>query len=139
MPQTVGVSVPKILYGYHSERPYGLPDTCRVWAREDEDIINVKTTLAEGPEWKDLIRRATRKKSNDQIISSGPIKEERRSEWVMPLTEKQTIITELWYIPRKLNESLSSIRSKPSPEINEQEPQAKRSQPGSLIPSRNGE
>ena len=128
LPQTVGVSVPKILYGYHGERPYGLPDTCRVWAREDEDAINFKTTLAEGPEWKDVIWRVTRKKSNDQIISSRPIKEERRSEWDMPLPEKQTIITELWYIPRKLNESPSSTRSKRSPEISEQEPQAKRSE-----------
>ena len=128
LPQTVGVSVPKILYGYHGERPYGLPDTCRVWAREDEDAINFKTTLAEGPEWKDVIWRVTRKKSNDQIISSRPIKEERRSEWDMPLPEKQTIITELWYIPRKLSESPSSTRSKRSPEISEQEPQAKRSE-----------
>ena len=128
LPQTVGVSVPKILYGYHGERPYGLPDTCRVWAREDEDAINFKTTLAEGPEWKDVIWRVTRKKSNDQIISSRPIKEERSSEWDMPLPEKQTIITELWYIPRKLNESPSSTRSKRSPEISEQEPQAKRSE-----------
>ena len=128
LPQTVGVSVPKILYGYHGERPYGLPDTCRVWAREDEDAINFKTTLAEGPEWKDVIWRVTRKKSNDQIISSRPIKEERSSEWDMPLPEKQTIITELWYIPRKLNESPSSTRSKRSPEISEQEPQAKKSE-----------
>ena len=45
----------------------------------------------------------------------------------MPLPEKQTIITELWYIPRKLNESPSSTRSKRSPEVSEQEPQAKRS------------
>ena len=79
LPQTVGVSVPKILYGYHGERPHGIPDTCRVWAREDEDAINFKTTLAEGPEWKDVIWRVTRKKSNDQIISSRPIKEERSS------------------------------------------------------------
>ena len=128
LPQTVGVSVPKILYGYHGERPYGLPDTCRVWAREDKDAINFKTTLAEGPEWKDVIWRVTRKKSNDQIISSRPIKEERSSEWDMPLPEKQTIITELWYIPRKLNESSLSTRSKRLPEISEQEPQAKRSE-----------
>ena len=128
LPQTVGVSAPKILYGYHGERPYGLPDTCRVWAREDEDAINFKTTLAEGPEWKDVIWRVTRKKSNDQIISSRPIKEERSSEWDMPLPEKQTIIIELWYIPRKLNESPSSTRTKRSPEISEQEPQAKRSE-----------
>ena len=46
----------------------------------------------------------------------------------MPLPEKQTIITELWYIPRKLNESPSSTRSKRSPEVSEQEPQAKRTE-----------
>ena len=50
LPQTIGVSIPKILYSYHGERPYGLPDTCRGWARENEDAINFKTTLAEGPE-----------------------------------------------------------------------------------------
>lgn len=84
--------------------------------------------MAEGPEWKDVVWRVTRKKSNNQIISSRPIKEERSREWNMPLPEKQTIITELWYIPRKLSESSSSARSKRSSEVSEQEPQAKRSE-----------
>ena len=108
--------------------PYGAPESCRVWAREDEDAIKFKTTLAEGPEWKDVVWRVTRKKSNNQIISSRVIKEERSSEWKMPLPEKQTIITELWCIPRKLSESSSPARSKRSSEVSEQEPQAKEGQ-----------
>eukprot|EP00434_Breviolum_minutum_P038909 symbB.v1.2.034525.t1/scaffold4474.1/size39271/1 len=127
-PQTVGVSVPKIFCGYQSELPHGAPESCRVWAREDEDAINFKTTLAEGPEWKDVVWRVTRKKSNNQIISSRVIKEERSSEWKMPLPEKQTIITELWCIPRKLSESSSPARSKRSSEVSEQEPQANEGQ-----------
>ena len=122
LPQTVGVSVPKVLYGYQSELPYGAPESCRVWAREDEDAINLKTTIWQ-KEW-----RVTRKKSNNQIISSRAIKEERSSEWNMPLPEKQTIITELWYIPRKLSEGSSPARSKRASETSEQEPKAKRSE-----------
>ena len=80
LPQTVGVyQFQRYSMAIMGKRPYGLPDTCRVWAREDEDAINFKTTLAEGPEWKDVIWRVTRKKSNDQIISSRPIKDVREA------------------------------------------------------------
>ena len=126
LPQTAGVSVPKILYGYQSDKPYEIPDSCRVWAREDADAINFKTTLAEGPEWKDVVWRVTRKKSNNQIISSRAIDPQGEgSEWNMPLPSKQTIVTELWYNPRKIDES-TSTSSKRSSEISEQDPQAKR-------------
>ena len=126
LPQTVGVSVPKILYGYQSDKPYEIPDSCRVWAREDADAINFKTTLAEGPEWKDVVWRVTRKKSNNQIISSRAIDPQGEgSEWNMPLPAKQTIVTELWYNPKKIDES-TSTSSKRSSEVSEQDPQAKR-------------
>ena len=126
LPQTVGVSVPKILYGYQSDRLYEVADSCRVWAREDEEAINFKATLAEGPEWKDVVWRGTRKKSNNQLISSRAIDPKGEgSEWNMPLPSKQTIVTELWYNPRKLDERSPSTRSKGSPEVSEQDPQAK--------------
>ena len=49
------------------------------------------------------------------------------SEWNMPLPSKQTIVTELWYNPRKLDsEGSPSTRSKRSSEVSEQDPQAKR-------------
>ena len=60
LPQIVGVSAPQILYGHQSDRPYDIPESCRLWAREDEEAINFKTTLAEGPEWKDVVWRVTR-------------------------------------------------------------------------------
>ena len=127
LPQTVGVSVPKIIYGYQSDRLYEIPESCRVWAREDSEAINFRTTLAEGPEWKDVVWRVTRKKSNNQIISWRAIDPQGEgSEWNMPLPAKQTIVTELWYNPRKLDESSSSTRSKRSSEVSEQDPQAKR-------------
>ena len=54
------------------------------------------------------------------------IKQGEGSEWNMPLPAKQTIVTELWYNPRKLDECSSSTRSKRSSEVSEQDPQAKR-------------
>ena len=105
---------------------YGAPEFCRVWAREDKDAINFKTPLVEGPEWKDVGWRATKKKSNKQIIRSRTIKEERNNKWNIPLFENQTIIIELWYIPRKLIENVLLARSKRLFEVSEQEPQIKR-------------
>ncbi len=90
LPQTVGVSVPKILYGYQSDRPFDAPESCRVWAREDEEAINFKTTLAEGPEWRDVVWRVTRRKSDNQIVSSRAIDPNSEgSEWNAPLPSKQ--------------------------------------------------
>ena len=69
----------------------------------------------------------SREKSNNQIISSRAIDPKGEgSEWNMPLPSKQTIVTELWYNPRKLDESSSSTRSRRSSEVSEQDPQAKR-------------
>ena len=109
------------LYGYQSDGPYDIPEPCRLWAREDEEAINFKDQS--GRMW----LGASREKSNNQIISSRAIDPKGEgSEWNMPLPPKQTIVTALWYNPRKLDESSSSTRSKRSSEVSEQDPQAKR-------------
>ena len=73
-----------------------------------------------------MVRRVTRKKAKNEIISLRIIKEERSNEWNMPLFENQTIIIELWYILRKLFNNVLLAKLKKLFEVSEQEFKAKR-------------
>lgn len=73
-----------------------------------------------------MVWRVTKKKAKNEIISLRIIKEERSNEWNMPFFENQTIIIELWYIPRKLINNILPRKLKKLFKVSEQEFKIKR-------------
>lgn len=89
---------PKILYGYSSERPQGVPNSFKVFARLDKGATFLKGTLPEGPTWDTVWWRVTRDSDTKAIIASEPIDVNMGEDVVhAPLIEPTNIITELWY------------------------------------------
>ena len=108
-------------------KPYVIPDSCRVWAREDTDAINFKTTLVEGPRsgetWFGELRgrnQLTRSSVQELLIHKVKV-----VSGICHYLQSKIIVTELWYNPRKIDEN-ASTSSKKSFEVSEQDPQAKR-------------
>ena len=58
--QEVSEEGTKILYGYSSERPQGVPQDFKVFARLDKQARYMKGTLPEGPNWDKVLWRVTR-------------------------------------------------------------------------------
>ena len=90
----------KILYGYSSERPQGVPQDFKVFARLDKQAKYLKGTLPEGPNWDRVWWRVTRDFKSRDIIKSEPMDPSLGEEVVnAPLIDDTDIVTELWYSP----------------------------------------
>ena len=90
---------------YHAERPEGVPEHFKVWARYDTNARTMRASRAGGPPMGQVLHRVTRNADSREIIASEVIphgiEEEEpgtiRRAWVRP----QDIITELWYEPEE--------------------------------------
>ena len=98
--QEVSEEGTKILYGYSSERPQGVPQDFKVFARLDKQGRYMKGTLPEGPSWDQVWWRVTREFKTGSIIKFEPIDPSLGEEIVnAPLIDDMDIVTELWYSP----------------------------------------
>ena len=88
----------KILYGYSRERPQGVPQGFKVFARLDRNARYLKGTMPEGPSWDNVWWRVTREFKTGDIIKSEPM-DPNLGENVInaPLIDDTDIVTELWY------------------------------------------
>ena len=88
------------LNGYSSERPRGVPQEFKVFARLDKQARYMKGTLPEGPNWDQVWRRVTREFKTGNIIKSELIDPSLGEEVVnAPLVDDMDTVTELWYSP----------------------------------------
>ena len=71
--QEVSEEGTKILYGYSSERPQGVPQGFKVFARLDRNARYLKGTMPEGPSWDNVWWRVTREFKTGDMIKSEPI------------------------------------------------------------------
>ena len=93
--QEVSEEGTKILYGYSSERPQGVPSEFKAFARLDKQARYMKGTLPEGPNWDQVRWRVT-----GNIIKSEPVDPSLREDVInAPLIDDMDIVTELWYPP----------------------------------------
>ena len=98
--QEVSEEGTKILYGYSSERPQGVPQEFKVFARLDKHARYMKGTLPEGPSWDKVWWRVTREFKTGNIIKSEPMDPSLGEDVInAPLMDDMDIITELWYSP----------------------------------------
>ena len=96
--QEVSEEGTKILYGYSSERPQGVPQGFKVFARLDRNARYLKGTMPEGPSWDNVWWRVTRDFKTGDIIKSEPIDPNLGEDVInAPLIDDTDIITELWY------------------------------------------
>ena len=88
----------KILYGYSSERPQGVPQGFKVFARLDRNARYLKGTMPEGPSWDNVWWRVTREFKTGDMIKSEPIDPNLGEDVInAPLIDDTDIVTELWY------------------------------------------
>ena len=92
--QEVSEEGTKILYGYPRERPQGVPQEFKVFARFDKQARYLKGTMPEGPSW-DKVCSGEPPKSSKQETSSSLEPMDPSS----PLIDDMDIVTELWYSP----------------------------------------
>ena len=98
--QEVSEEGTKILYGYSSERPQGVPPEFKVFARLDKQARYMKGSLPEGPNWDQVWWRVTREFKTGNIIKSEPIDPSLGEDVInAPLIDDMDIVTELWYSP----------------------------------------
>ena len=98
--QEVSEEGTKILCGYSSERPQGVPQQFKVFARLDKEARYMKGTLPEGPNWDKGWWRVTREFKTGNIIKSEPMDPSLGEEVInAPLIDDMDIVTELWYPP----------------------------------------
>ena len=96
--QEVSEEGTKILYGYSSERPQGVPQGFKVFARLDKNARYLKGTMPEGPSWDNVWWRVTRDFKTGDVIKSEPIDPNLGDEVInAPLIDDTDIVTELWY------------------------------------------
>ena len=90
---------------YHAERPEGVPEHFRVWARYDTNARTMRASRAGGPPMSQVLHRVTRNADSREIIASEVIphgvEEEEPGTIRRPLVRPQDIITELWYEPEE--------------------------------------
>ena len=97
LPQPITAKLPRVLRGYKSDRPRGIPSTCKVFATLDEGAICFQTTLPEGPDWERVWHRVIRNHRNNEIIESGRMVGVADLILNAPLPHEMDIVTELWY------------------------------------------
>ena len=96
--QEVSEEGTQILYGYSSERPQGVPQGFKVFARLDKNARYLKGTMPEGPNWDNVWWRVTRDFKTGDIIKSEPIDPNLGEDVInAPLIDDTDIVTELWY------------------------------------------
>ena len=96
--QEVSEEGTKILYGYSSERPQGVPQGFKVFARLDRNARYLKGTMPEGPSWDNVWWRVTREFKTGDMIKSEPIDPNLGEDVInAPLIDDTDIVTELWY------------------------------------------
>ena len=104
LPQPISAKLPRVLRGYKSDRPRGIPSTCKGFARLDEGAFCFQTTLPEGPDWERVWHRVTRNHHNNEIIESGiMVGVTDPSILNAQLPHEMDIVTELWYIDPDVN------------------------------------
>ena len=90
---------------YHAERPDGVPEHFRVWARYDTNARTMRASRTGGPPMSQVLHRVTRSADSREIIASELIphgvEEEEPGTIRRPLVRPQDIITELWYEPEE--------------------------------------
>ena len=89
----------------HAERPEGVPEHFRVWARYDTNARTMRASRAGGPPMSQVLHRVTRSADSREVIASEVIphgiEEEEPGTIRRPLVRPQDIITELWYEPEE--------------------------------------
>ena len=96
--QEVSEEGTKILYGYPSERPQGVPQGFKVFARLDRNARYLKGTMPEGPSWDNVWWRVTRDFKTRDTIKSEPMDPNFGEDVINArLIDDTDIVTELWY------------------------------------------
>ena len=102
---------------YHAERPEGVPEHFKVWARYDTNARTMRASRAGGPPMSQVLHRVTRNADSREIIASEVIphgiEEEEAGTLRRSLVRPQDIITELWYEPEGLRTGGPDRHGKP--------------------------